>query len=314
MEGRHSIEPVAHIYQRTVNGFLLFYSVSDFLVFFSIICTVAKKRRIRMLGVCAMFDHLHVLAEASSRDSVSGFVWEYTMNYAKSFNKTINGKGSIFEEAFGCSVKRKEKAIRTTCSYLYNNPVEKKLCKKAYGYRWNFLAYANRPYPFSRPIVLRKASARIREAVAVINRMVKENKPLNHTLLSALFAPLDKYEKQQFTDFVISSYSSVDYEKLISYYGNFGKMCLAFESNQGSEYEIKEEYDPDSHLAYIRLGAAVKKLAPDGDIKTILYAPLEERLSMMNALRWESKATRRQLEKYFRIPPGCVESISFKTR
>ena len=125
------------------------------------------------------------------------------------------------------------------------------------------------------------------------------------------------------TDYIINSYSAIDYEKLISYYGDYEKMCLAFESNQGSEYDIKEKYDPDNHLAYIRLGSAVKKLAPDGDIKRILSAPLEERLSVMDAVRWESKATQRQLEKYFRIPPrneyfsfssGSVMDISLKIR
>ena len=310
MEGRCSTKPVAHIYQRTINGFLLFYSVSDFLVFFSIICTVAKKRRITLLGVCPMFDHIHVLAEAFSRKEISGFVWEYTLDYAKAFNTSIGGKGSIFEDCFGCSIKRKEKAIRTTCSYLYNNPVEKKLCGKAPGYRWNFLAYADQRYPFSKPIVRNKASSRIRKAAAAVDWCVQMNKPLNYTLLSSLTDPLDKAERQQLTDYIIYSYSSIDYGRLISFYGSYEKMCLAFESNQGSEYDIKEKYDPDNHLAYIRLGAAVAKMAPDGDIKKILSAPLEKRLSIMRAVRWECKATERQLEKYFRIPPQGVEAIS----
>ena len=136
------------------------------------------------------------------------------------------------------------------------------------------------------------------------------NKPLNYTLLSSLTDPLDKAERQQLTDYIIYSYSSIDYGRLISFYGSYEKMCLAFESNQGSEYDIKEEYDPDNHLAYIRLGAAVAKFAPNGDIKKILAAPLEKRLSIMRAVRWECKATDRQLEKYFRIPPQGVEAIS----
>lgn len=51
---RFSKGALNHVYQRTLNGFLIFYSVSDFLVYFTILCVVASKYHVRILMVSLM--------------------------------------------------------------------------------------------------------------------------------------------------------------------------------------------------------------------------------------------------------------------
>ena len=47
MEGRNAIQSTAvHIYSRAENGYLLFYTITDFLVFFTIASVTARKRGI----------------------------------------------------------------------------------------------------------------------------------------------------------------------------------------------------------------------------------------------------------------------------
>ena len=48
-----------HCYQRGANGFVLFYSVSDHLVFFTTYCLLAKKYNVQVLSLCQMPDHVH---------------------------------------------------------------------------------------------------------------------------------------------------------------------------------------------------------------------------------------------------------------
>ena len=74
-----------------------------------------------------MFDHIHGLLEAESRNEVSPFVGEYTRRYSKELNLSIGAKTPAFNPEFGCAVKSGDKKIRTACSYLYNNPGEKGL-------------------------------------------------------------------------------------------------------------------------------------------------------------------------------------------
>ena len=78
---------VLHIYQNTPEGSLLFYTVADFLVYFTVFCVSARKHGITVLGTCPMFDHLHDLLEADSRKEVS---------------RTINHSGMVFNPGFGC--------------------------------------------------------------------------------------------------------------------------------------------------------------------------------------------------------------------
>ena len=65
---------VQHIYQKTINGFLIFYSTRDCLVFFTILATAARRYHVRILGICLMVDHVHILAEARSKRDIDLFV------------------------------------------------------------------------------------------------------------------------------------------------------------------------------------------------------------------------------------------------
>ena len=75
MKGRYRVFKAGalhHIYQRTYDGYLIFYSVRDFLVFFTLLCTTARKYKITVLGLCLMYDHIHVLVKAPSGKAGGG--------------------------------------------------------------------------------------------------------------------------------------------------------------------------------------------------------------------------------------------------
>ena len=65
-----------HCYQRTVGGIPLFYSVSDFLVYFTIVCTTAPKYDVKILALCLMPDHVHQSIMAATRKELVGFIQE----------------------------------------------------------------------------------------------------------------------------------------------------------------------------------------------------------------------------------------------
>ena len=67
MKGRKPIDSgsVCHIYQRTINGFQLFYCVKDYLLFYTIVAIAARRYGIKVLGFCQMPDHIHLLVQAA---------------------------------------------------------------------------------------------------------------------------------------------------------------------------------------------------------------------------------------------------------
>ena len=160
---------IQHIYQKTVHGFLIFYSVRDCLVFFTMIATAARRYHVRILGICLMVDHVHVLIEVGSKQEMDRFVCLYTSWFANTYNKWYGLKGSLFKAGYGVASKVDDKKQRSAIAYLYNNPVERLICKRAEQYPWNFLAYADGRFPVASPVRLDKARAPMRRAVEEVN-------------------------------------------------------------------------------------------------------------------------------------------------
>ena len=43
-----------HVYQRSLNGLVIFYSLEDCLVYFTVFCTCAVKDGVSVLGLCVI--------------------------------------------------------------------------------------------------------------------------------------------------------------------------------------------------------------------------------------------------------------------
>ncbi len=274
---------VGHIFQRALSGFVVFYSVKDSLVFFTVFSLAASRHNIRVLGLCLMYNHIHILIEAEDHQDVAGFMRECCSTFSKAYNVRYGLKGRLFS-TFGLSNKRGDKQIRTSLAYLYNNPVEDRICKRAEEWHWNFLAYAESDHPYSRKLVLREASVRMRRAASMVRVLHSHKRPLSYEALDSLFKDLNVNEKKQLVDFIVRKYSVINFARAISHYGSYGKMLTAFGSNTGSEYDIREPYEPHSGAAYRKM---THLLASDGrfsGIGDVMRLPAEGRIAYLNEL------------------------------
>lgn len=304
MKGRNRVFKVGalhHIYQRTVGGYLIFYSVRDFLVFFTIFCTVARKYDIVVLGVCLMYDHIHVLVKAPSRKAMSAFVCEYTSRFSRQRNVRYLRKGQYFRHRFGSAPKVNEKKARTAISYLYNNPVEKKLCSRAEEYRWNFLLYAHCRYPFSDPLKIREASRPLRRAIAEVRALRESDLPLNYALIDRIIKNLTANEIMQLTDYTVSLYNCISYEDLTTYYDDFQTMLTAINANTGSEYQIKEVVTPDSDGIFKEMQAALLGTGGFKDMRSVLSLSDSEKRRIAWFLAAETGASPLQISKFLQL-------------
>ena len=304
MKGRISFRQgaVQHIYQRTHNGYLIFYSGRDCLVFFTIISMAARRCGIRVIGLCLMVDHIHVLVEASSKEQLSRFVHLYTMSFSKAFHQEYPQADLAFCSPFGRASKVGEKKIKTAISYLYNNPVEKQLCDRAELSRWNFLAYATNKHPFSEKLIENKARWNLRNALHEIRMDYAQGRPLNYAQLARITKPLTKIELAQLSDFIIKTYNFIDYESLKSHYRSFDDMVLAINTNTGSEYDLKEDFVAGSDRIYTKMTSFLLQSKEFTNIGDLLRRPAEERRQLWTPLSIRTGANDRQLSKYLHLP------------
>lgn len=239
-----------HIYQRTVNGFNIFYDREDFIVFFTIFSILARFYKVRVLALCLMIDHIHTLLSAESLETVSAFVRHYTSLFAMEFNQSIGRHGMLFHKSFGSAPKAGSKKIRSAIVYIGNNPVEKKLSSTAEEYRWNFLAYMIDANPFSNPIPKRCQSNRLRRAMEEVQGAFVRNEYLSYVRVGRLFDGMTENEGEVLTDYIINLYYPFDTDTLMSYYENYHEMVHAMKSTVGGEYDIKEIFYAGSDQIY----------------------------------------------------------------
>lgn len=239
-----------HVYQRTKDGVLLFYNVSDYLVLFTIICTVAPKHGVRILALSLMPDP----------------------------------EGPLFESPFGSVPVIGDKKARTNLCYVGNNGVERRLCKKAEEYRWSFLAYAISDHPFSPKLISREASAALRKGIKEIDAEHAAEKPLTYKQIKRLFSKLEKDEKLQLTDYIISTYNCIDYDAAIRYFDGYQNMLTAMHSNTGSEHDLNEVFVGKSDAYYAKMSSWIIK-----------------ELELFSRLLRATSAPPEQVAKYLRI-------------
>ena len=294
---------IQHIYQKTVGGFLIFYSVRDCLVFFTMIATAARRYHVRILGICLMVDHVHVLIEVGSKREMDQFVCLYTSWFANTYNKWYGLNGSLFKAGYGAASKVDDKKQRSAIAYLYNNPVERLICKRAEQYPWNFLAYADGHFPFSSSVRLDKARAPMRRAIEEVKSSRTEERPLNYAQMKRMTAPLSQPERRQLYDVIVSVYNCVDYPDLFYRFGNYADLITAINTTTGSEYAISEEFVGRSDRIYSQMTEFLLESHRIQSTDDLLRMPEKERRELLDPLGIRTGASRRQLEKYLRLPP-----------
>jgi REP element-mobilizing transposase RayT len=295
---KYNGEAFEHVFQRAKQYRVIFYSSEDRLVFYTIFSIMAWRYGVSVLALALMYNHYHTLFKSVLPKVRALFIGTVTSTYAKAFNRDSGHKGALFEKAYGNALKLGEKKVRTTVSYCYNNSSEKRLVVRAEQDRWNFLAYIDNDHPFSEPIILEKASARLRAALKEVDAHVADHAYLRYECIRRLFGGLSARENEQLTDYIISRYLPIDKELLLSFYKDYDSMVMAINSNTGSEYDIREEYRNDSDEPYTQMIKMLSASSFASNPHRILSASPEKKARIASVLRRTTSAQEYQIGRF----------------
>ncbi len=305
MKGRNKpivrANAVHHVYQNTRNGYLIFYSVKDYLILFSVISVYALRYGIQILGISLMPDHIHLIAHVRDPESFRAFIREYTKRFTHLWNHHYCLSGSLFNTPFGCAPKMSHKKIRSAIAYVYNNPVEGRIVPTVEKDRWNFLAYATEKSPFSDKLRIDRARWELRKALYTVKACKKEGRWLDYTEIENVTQNLSQRELQQFTDYVIRKYNCIDYPATTAYYESYGKMVIALNANTGSEYDIAEDTFGKDYRIYKTMIRELCLFKRHETMERILNLPETDRLRLGQMLMIETGATEKEAAKMLRI-------------
>ena len=292
---------VMHIYQRTVSGFNLFYTMEDFIVFYTIVATQTRKLKICLLGMCLMVDHIHLLVSPESLKQLSRFMSACSSLYVREFNAKTGRSGSLFEPRYGSAVKTDGKRTRAAIAYLFNNPVEKMLCQRAEEYRWNFLSYYKTSQQ-KKSDWRRFMSRPLRRSVQIVDATFCKGHYLKHALLEKLYHGLSDTEMQVLTDHIITRYFSFDVIKTCGYFRSYEDMVLAINSNTGSEYDINETHYCKTDAPYREIIKYLKKSGIE-EPRSLIVRNEDTKRHYLSLLRSHTSASVSQIRKFLHMAP-----------
>jgi len=294
-----------HICQRSHDGGLLFYSPTDCLVFFTIFCTLAERMEIPVAALCLMPDHVHQLIIASDRQQLASFQKECSRLFAREWNRSRERKGPVFRHGFGSTVPGGDAQIRSTLAYNYNRPVERLLCPRAEQYRWNFLAYALRPHPFSAALDEPRASRPLRRALQEARYCQRHGTFLRYRQLDRWFRELCPEEARQLTDALIGLWNVVDYRLAASYYDSLEGMIRSFHEHSGSGYAFRKEGDSGSDAVYKDFSRLLLKEKRIRHVRDIPMLPDWQKAQLAQMLGQRTPSPPRQIGKYLHWHPDA---------
>ena len=276
---------VNHVYQRTRNGFNIFYDLEDYLVYFTIFSVSARKYDVVVMGLCLMIDHLHMLLKTGDRVTLSEFVRQVTSVFVMEYNSSVGRKGPLFTHRFGSAPKLGDKKIRTAIAYLFNNPVEKLICRLVQDYRWNFLAYMKSPIPFSDRKHSMAPSRKLQRAISEVYAAYNQNNYLHYSQLRRMMKNLNTSEREYLADYIINLYNPIEYDEIVSYYGSYESMLQALNSNTGAEYDIREKYSPYSDVIYDKISEYLLNSQKLSSLRTVITFSLDEKLKLCERMK-----------------------------
>ena len=290
-----------HIYIRSINQFVIFYTMEDRLVYYTVFAVMAKRYGVTVLALALMFDHIHHLIKTISRELYGKFIGVTTSTFAMAYNRDSGRKGPLFQKAYGNSAKRRDKDIRNCIAYNYNNSVEKLLFNRAEQDRWNLLAYIDNPHPFSAPIDRKTASKKLLMSMDAVVLFHGRNKFLDYPVVRRLFEGLIPEEREQLLDFIIYLYLPIDKESLLGFYKSYDAMVLAINSNTGKEYDMNEIYDPESHQDFVRMLNLTRRSSFATDPRSIILAPDEQKWKIVHSFMDRAGASLNHAKRFLHL-------------
>ena len=72
-------------------------------------------------------------------------------------------------------------------------------------------------------------------------------------------------------------------------------------SNSGNEYDIREEWYPESDTAYIEMTEYIRSKWPEKPVRSVIMIAPEEKTKLANELKNNTPGSRRQIARFLHM-------------
>ena len=252
-----------HICQLSADKGIIFYTIADILVYYSIFAIRCIREEIIALAFSIMLNHVHFEGYFKTESRMVSLLHGINTSFAKTYNSNYGLQGAVFHHGFQHSQRYGEQKIRDTFIYIGNNGKVKTPGIQAEDYRWNLIKYLMSHNPFSETIDFRTASPNLFYLLSEVLNRRRKLQPLDYRFFDDKYLALNEIERQQLIDFIISAYFFLDREKIFSLYGTYDNICTAMNAVSGSEHGFADDLSKEDYRHYYKIMSVCKRLGYD---------------------------------------------------
>ncbi|MBO4469955.1 MAG: hypothetical protein J5740_06170 [Bacteroidales bacterium] len=301
-----------HICQLSADKGIIFYSVADILVYYSIFGVRCIKEDIIAIAFSIMLNHVHFEGYFKIESRMVSLMHGINTSFAKTYNSNYSLQGPVFHHGFQHSQRYGEQKIRDTFIYIGNNGKVKTPGIHAEDYRWNLIKYLASQNPFSETIDYRTASPDLLFLLSEVLSRRRKLQPLDYACFGEEYQRLNEKERQQLIDFIICAYFFLDREKIMSLYGTYDNICTAMNAVSGSEHGFSDDLSKEDYRHYYKIMSICKRLGYDiPKLRSFSTLSLAEssKLSTKNALSFalEQNYDFKRLVSTLKVESGCTD-------
>lgn len=118
---------IYHIFNRGALKNALFFNPGMYWAFIRLVERFSESYGIRVLQVCLMPNHFHLLIEVLEGGSVEEFMQRLCQTYSRRINQLLKRNGTIFQGRYGSTHIDTPEYVFEICRYIHLNPVSENM-------------------------------------------------------------------------------------------------------------------------------------------------------------------------------------------
>ena len=128
---------IYHVTVRGDNRDLIFYDEQDYQHYLMLLRRYKTKYRFTLHAYAFMPNHVHLLLEPRSGDTVSRIMQSLTIAYTRHVNTRYSRVGHVFQGRFHSRLIERDVYLLVASRYVHLNPVRAKLVRQPGDYGWS---------------------------------------------------------------------------------------------------------------------------------------------------------------------------------
>ena len=142
-----------HVLNRGNGGATVFHKDGDYAAFLNLLATAKSKFPIKVLGVCLMPNHFHLVVQPANEAALSRFMQWLMTSHVRRYHRHYQSHGHVWQGRFKSFPIQQDGHLLTALRYVLRNPVRGGLVEHAIDWSWSSLGFPSLsdPLPVETP-------------------------------------------------------------------------------------------------------------------------------------------------------------------